>query len=200
MEFAQDRRLCMKKCRIIVALSLFVLLIGCSQGTSDSETEIVQEKVNEVLGINPYIPQTDFPFGSLLIGYEMDTEEGEVTTGDPMQAEIIYYFSKDEPLDEEMKKAWGDERKELVYGDLYLDNTAIQMTISKGVVGELAGAESIEIDGHEVQYQVINEEMDVVVMGMDFDGYGYTIQYFLLEDETKEDAIAFAEEIINNNE
>ncbi|WP_339226341.1 hypothetical protein NSQ77_12525 [Oceanobacillus sp. FSL K6-2867] len=190
----------MKKCRIIVALSLFVLLIGCSQGTSDSETEIVQEKVNEVLGINPYIPQTDFPFGSLLIGYEMDTEEGEVTTGDPMQAEIIYYFSKDEPLDEEMKKAWGDERKELVYGDLYLDNTAIQMTISKGVVGELAGAESIEIDGHEVQYQVINEEMDVVVMGMDFDGYGYTIQYFLLEDETKEDAIAFAEEIINNNE
>lgn len=190
----------MKKYSIIVALSLLVLLISCSQGTSDSETEVVQEKINEILGINPYIPQTDFPFGSLLIGYEMDTEEGEVSTGDPMQAEVIYYFSKDAPLDEEMKKAWGDERKELVYGDLFLDNTAIQMTISKGGIGEMMDAESIEIDGHEVQYQVINEELDVVIMGVDFDGYGYTIQYFLLEDETEEDAIAFAEEIINHNE
>ncbi|RHW35299.1 hypothetical protein [Oceanobacillus profundus] len=189
----------MKKYRVIVALSLFVLLISCSQGTSDSETDVVQEKINDVLGINPYIPQTDFPFGSLLIGYEMETEEGEVKTGDPMQAEVIYYFSKDEPLDEEMKKAWGDDRKQLIYGDLYLDNTAIQMTISKGRVGELAGAECIEVDGHEVQYQVVNEELDVVIMGMDFNGYGYTIQYFLLEDETEEDAIAFAKEIIHNN-
>lgn len=189
----------MKKYRVIVALSLFVLLISCSQGTSDSETDVVQEKINDVLGINPYIPQTDFPFGSLLIGYEMETEEGEVKTGDPMQAEVIYYFSKNEPLDEEMKKAWGDDRKQLIYGDLYLDNTAIQMTISKGRVGELAGAESIEVDGHEVQYQVVNEELDVVIMGMDFNGYGYTIQYFLLEGETEEDAIAFAKEIIHNN-
>ncbi|MUK87879.1 hypothetical protein GMD78_05630 [Ornithinibacillus sp. L9] len=171
----------------LLLVMLFILLVGCKQGSVDSED--IKDRINEELGISPYIPKTDFPIGTVILSYDVN--------GNPWSVDIEYVASKEEPLDDEAVKQWEEnELKKIIYGDLYYDESVIQVSIYKEGSGTLADAELIEIDDREVQYQLVQE--DLVVMAVDVEDYGYSIRYHLPGSESEEDAKSIVEDIIRN--
>ncbi|MEC5423513.1 hypothetical protein QGM71_08395 [Virgibacillus sp. C22-A2] len=184
---------------LFLILLFLMLFVGCSQGSD--ETDIITEKIDEELGISPYIPKVEFPIGTVIVSYDFKVENEETVKGEPKSAVIEYLVSKENSLDEETKEEWEEsEVKKVIYGELYTGQSAIQMTISKDAIGEISGADQIDIDGHEVQYLLVQEDVDLVIMAMDFNDYGYTVQYSLVEGESEEDAISFLKDIINNTQ
>ncbi|GEL78353.1 hypothetical protein [Tenuibacillus multivorans] len=186
----------MKKYLLFVVL---FLLVSCGQESSG--TADISEKINEYLGVTPYLPETEYPIGHVHIEYSPKFQDGKVTRGDPFKATIEYNLSQDERADETFKEAWEarDQFREIIYGELYEDQSAIVMNVYNGGPGNLQGADVIEIDGHEVQYQHIQRDLEVVVMLISIKGIGYEIQYLTEENDIEEEAKAFAKEIINNN-
>lgn len=185
--------------RKVLLVAMLVMLVSCGQ--SADKTADINEPIEDALGITPYLPETDYPIGLITIEYSQIVDNGAMTKGDPSVAKVHYLMSTDEIMDEEWKQAWEDKHpfEEIVYGDLYMDPTAIIVTIAPDGVGELTDAELIEIDGKEVQYQYISRDSETVFIAMNFDDIGYQIQYSADIEDIEEEAKAFAEEIIKNN-
>ncbi|PKR77084.1 hypothetical protein CEY16_10070 [Halalkalibacillus sediminis] len=186
----------MKKYLIIVGL---FLLVGCGQ-EAGSHSDISDE-INNHLGIAPYLPEIDDPIGHVHVEYSPEFEDGEPINGEPFQATVEYKVSLDEKVDEEFKESWEEinPRREIIYGELYKDRTAVMVRVSKGS-GEIQGAKTIEFKNHDVRYQLIERETKTVFMLINFEDIGYEIQYRTEENDIEEEAKAFAKDIINNND
>jgi predicted small secreted protein len=185
----------MKKLLIMILLLTVMLMTGCGQDQVEgqlSEISDVSESIYEALGVEPYIPVLEYPIGMVTINYSLFEQ--------PMSADIYYLRSTDErwDLDEDMKTSWENEhRSKVIYGDFFADDTVVKLTIAKDGIGTIADAELIEIEGHEVQYQLLEREHgDAVFIGIDLGSIGYMIQYHLLDGLTEEDARSLAADII----
>ncbi|MGP4072042.1 hypothetical protein ACTWQB_05755 [Piscibacillus sp. B03] len=182
----------------IVFSLLLVLLIGC--GTSGG-SEPLSDKINEQIGVKPYLPETEYPINLAIIEYRTVLEDGEQVKGDPLKARVEYGVSQEEKVDQEFLESWKEQHPdlEIIHGNLYMDQTAIGLSISPGGVGEMTNAEVIEIEGHEVDYQFIErEETQPVIISINFEDVGYMIEYQAEEDDIEEEAKAFAADIINH--
>lgn len=181
--------------KVIVSL-LLVLLIGC--GTS-GDSEQLSDKINKQIGVEPYLPETEYPINLAYIEYRTVLEDGEQVKGDPLRARVEYGVSQEEKVDDEFLESWKEQHPdlEIIHGDLYMDQTAIGLSISPGGVGEITNADVNEIEGHEVDYQFIErEETQAVIIGIDFEDVGYMIEYQAEEDDIEAEAKAFAADII----
>ena len=176
----------------------FILLVGCSQEVSgDSD---ISKEINGYLGMTPFLPDVDYPMGHVYIEYSPIFEDGEPVKGEPRQATVEYKVSLDEKVNEEFRESWdeGNPLWEIIHGDLYEDDTAIIVNVEDSE-GHVQGAEIIEIEGHEVQYQHIERETEAVFMHVNFEDISYGIHYLVAENDIEEEAKAFAKEIINNH-
>lgn len=182
-----------------IVLAMLFLLIGCGQSSNGNAD--ISEKINDYLAITPYLPQTDYEIGTVIIQHSPQIENGEMTKGKPFTASISYHVSQNEKVDEAFLEAWEKEHQfeEIIYGDLFMDQTAIIVTVAPGGIGELGHAELIEIENHHVQYQYIEREPETVFILINFDDVGYQIQYSAGSSNIEEAAKAFAAEIIINH-
>ncbi|MBM7095126.1 hypothetical protein JSY36_05080 [Bacillus sp. H-16] len=193
----------MKRFVLFAVIAMAVALGGCSGGES-SAAESIESRIKEGLGISPYIPEHPvYPLGTAVMKYDFKVEDGEAVKGDPVKVELYYMISQDQVLDNISREHLEENnRMEIIYGEAYLDREAANVTIYKGSVGTIQESEAIEIEGHEVQYLFLEQEdgrdTEVVIMATEFDDFGYTIQYLLIDDETEEEAKVFAAEIIRN--
>ncbi|WP_100012110.1 hypothetical protein [Lentibacillus sediminis] len=186
----------MKKYLLLVVL---FVLAGCGQAYIN--TAEISGEIDEYLGVTPYLPELDYPIGHAHIEYNTTFEDGEPARGEPWKATIEYKVSQDEQVDDQFREAWEDEvpDREIIYGELYMDQSAVLLSVYKDEAGTLQNAEVIEIVGHEVQYQHIQRGTEAVIMLINFEDIGYEIQYLVEEEDIEEEAKAFAEEIINNH-
>ncbi|RPF55876.1 hypothetical protein [Aquisalibacillus elongatus] len=178
-------------------LAAFCLLVGCGQEANGNSE--ISKKINEELGITPYLPEVEYPIANVNVEYTPVIEDDEVVNGDPWNAVVQYNISLDEKVDEDFIRSWEENnpRKEIIYGELYKDPTAIIVNVN-GTQTNLESAETIEIEGHKVQFQHIERESETVIMLIDFEDINYKILYFVDENDIQEEAKAFAKEIINN--
>lgn len=188
----------MRKYIFTAVLLMLVFLSACTPPSSEGEE--IKQIIEKELGINPYIPDDDLIGAVIMNYYHALDNNSDAGKGDPFQVEIEYKASTEEKLDEKMKEVWDDRDplREVVYGDLYMDPNVCKVTIFKDGVPEIMAAELIELEGHEVQYQHIERDSEAVIMAIDFEEYGYMIEYYLEEGRTEEDAQVFAEDIIRN--
>lgn len=187
--------------KIILLFTILILIVtGC--GSSDVETE-VSGIINDQLGISPYIPETDFEIGTVILEYIPGFEDR-----DPRSAVVNYFDSLEEkePIDEDLKESWQESNleRELIYGDLYMEPNAISLEIFPDGVGTLVDSEIIEVAGLEIQYQFLERGIDgrnsdTVFMLIDFEDVGYQIMYNVKSDDIEEEAKELAEDIIENN-
>lgn len=196
----------MKKVILVLVAFVFVMT-GC--GTTGStnggaDTSEVSAIINEHLGISPYIPETDYKLGAVVLEHDLVNLE-------PHYATINYYDSSGdltEPDEETM--ASFEERfpeRKVVYGTLYIESSVISIEVYPvdGLGGGMhdEDAEIIDISGHDVKYVYYKKgdgrDLDFVVMAINFDDVGYRILYNVQSDNIEEEAKKLAEEIIKNN-
>lgn len=195
--------------KMIGVLIAFVFVVtGC--GTTGStnggaDTSEVSAIINEHLGISPYIPETDYELGTVLLEYFPEGVRDE----EPHKATISYFESLDEleTLDEEMRKEFEENdplNRKFLYGDMYLEGRIIFIEIyPEGI--NMQDGEVIDILGHDVQYVYYEKgdgrDFDFVIMTINFDDVGYSIEYLNRgqSDNIQEEAKALAEDIIENN-
>ncbi|WP_175615541.1 hypothetical protein [Piscibacillus halophilus] len=132
--------------------------------------------------------------------------KGERVRTHPKSAHISYLTSKKEPLSEEEIERWeeNEEFKKLIHGHLYLGSSiqAVDITIFKEGSARLRHGELIEIDDHEVEYNLTKGKEghpDKAKMSIEFENVSYLIDYTIQEGESEEDAKSLAKEIINHN-
>ncbi|WP_368652230.1 hypothetical protein AB4Y30_10735 [Ornithinibacillus sp. 4-3] len=186
---------------ILLLVTLSFIVAGC--GSSDGDTEI-SGVINDHLGISPYIPETDYEIGIVILEYHPGFEDG-----DPRSVTVNYFEALEEiePIDEDLKESWQESNPEgeLIYGDLYMEPSVISLEIfPDGGLGELMDAETIEVAGHEIQYQFLEQgsdgrDSDTIFMNMHFDDMGYFVRYSVQSDDIEEAAKELAADIIENN-
>lgn len=202
----------MKKIFWVLIAFVFVMT-GC--GTTGStnggaDTSEVSEIINEHLGISPYIPETDYELGTVLLEYHPLPEPGSEEK-EPLKATVSYFESlvDSEPADEEMME-WFEENdpldRDLLYGNLYAKGRIIFIEVYPGQIN--MGDEEVEVIdilGHDIQYVYYGKEdgrdLDMIMMTINFDDVGYSIEYLNRgqSDNMEEEAKALAEDIIENN-
>lgn len=191
--------------RIILTFAAFVfVLAGCGNSNAETAVSDVSEVFNDYLNISPYIPSTDYEIGAVIMEYRPGTEDQ-----DPFHATINYYDSlgKLEELDDESKEWWKENttERDLVYGDLYEDPSAISIEIyPAGKFGGMVDAGIIELAGHEVQYQSLKQgtsgrNSDHIFIAINFDDVSYVVQYNDQSENAEKNAKKLAENIIENN-
>lgn len=193
---------------ILVTLAFVFVLTGCVTSSGGAETTKVSEIINEHLGISPYIPETDYELGTVLLEYypQLGSEEKE-----PHYATISYFESLDElePADEETIKEFEENdplNRKFLYGYLYLEGRIVFIEIFPGQFEMLdEEVEVIDVLGHDIQYVYYEKgdgrDLDMVRMTINFDDVGYRIEYLNRgqSDNIEEEAKKLAEDIINNN-
>lgn len=201
----------MMKKVLLMLVAITFILVGCGKddgeskvsGNKEGETE-VSEIIKEHLGISAYIPKTDYELGTVILVSHPTEKDLE-----PYNATISYFESLDEleGADEESIKHWkeNNEGNELIYGELYAEPRLIFIEIYPPGV-DLLDLETIEIAGHEVQYQFLEggkEGRDPgsnhVTMMINFEDVGYAITYSAQSDDIEAEAKRLAEDIIKNN-
>ncbi|MBU9722212.1 MULTISPECIES: hypothetical protein [Bacillaceae] len=173
---------------------------GSNNATSD--TELIRQKINEEFGVSPLIPEHDeYTIGNVTVNYSILNGVGDSNDEKPRSVEIHYLVSTNNMLDQNLIDEWGSAgTQEIIFGDLYLDEVAISIEVFKGGYGEIQGAETIEINGQPIQYQFVESDIDVAIVGINFDDFGLMIQYNLYHGETEEDIKSFISKLIEKND
>lgn len=190
-------------------VTLLIVIAACTNITAGKNSnEDISKIIHEHLGISPYVPETKYELGTVLLEYhpQFGSEEKE-----PLKATISYFESLDEleKADEEMVE-WFEENdplgRDLLYGDLYPQGRIIFIEIYPGRI-EMGDeeVEDINVLGHDIQYVYYEKgggrDLDMVMMTINFDDVGYSIEYLNRgqSENIEEEAKELAEDIIKNN-
>lgn len=196
-------------------LSAFVLCLtliftsACSIQTNNKINNM-QSVVNDVWEQEVYFPTLEqYPIGIIYTEHKPILKGGkkEPDGQGPWMIQFMY-FSEDEKTQTGNKQIddWkeNDALKEFIYEDEYSNQFMMGLRIEKREIKSVHPDNvEKEIDGHEVLYYVgsARDEDDFAYIGINFDhlDYGYSIMYRIDENNSEEDAIAFAKGIIKNN-
>ncbi|RNA66896.1 hypothetical protein [Alteribacter keqinensis] len=78
----------MKRFFLFAVMVMALALTGCGDQEL-SAAESIESRINEDLGISPYIPEHDeYPLGTAVIKYDFTLEGGEAVKGDPVKIEV----------------------------------------------------------------------------------------------------------------
>ncbi|MFC4353747.1 hypothetical protein ACFO0S_01540 [Chryseomicrobium palamuruense] len=179
----------MKKWLILSAATLF--LAACQDEEANEPVNEVEQQIEDAFGTDVAIPSLqNHEIG--LAYFEQDPETEEIQT-----AQLIYQTTT-KPMEGFTVENWAEQNNlQLIQGDLFKDAPLAELTIFPETYGSMDRAEVREIAGEEVDFAVIpGHARDTAYIGFDKEGAGYLVKYHLAQNQTIDEALRFAEQII----
>lgn len=172
-----------------------------NQGASYEERADIEKILNEELGTEVFVPlHSEYPIGTVLVNFQTVFEEDEPIKGDVLGASILYFAGKNQTgfLSEEQLMEYQERtRSEVVFGELYNEESLIEVNIHLGDAPSMENAEEIEIEERSVLRSYIEREQgDTVWLSLEFNDVWYVILYKLNDGNTEEDVMSFAKSFI----
>lgn len=182
----------MKKWLILGAATLF--LAACQDEQSNEANEPVNEveqQIEDAFGTNVAIPSLqNHEIG--LAYFEQDPDSQE-----PQLAQLIYQTTT-KPAEGFNVETWTEQNNmQLIQGDLFKDAPLAELTIFPETYGSMDRSEVREIAGEDVDFALVpGHPRDIAYIGFDKEGAGYLVKYHLAQNQTVDEAMRFAEQII----
>lgn len=182
----------MKKWLILGAATLF--LAACQDENTNEATEAtnpVEQQIEEAFETNVAVPTLqNHEIG--LAYFEQDPE-----TDEPKVAQLIYQTTT-KPAEGFNVETWTEQNNmQLIQGDLFKDAPLAELSIFPETYGSMDRSETREIAGEEVDFALIpGHARDTAYIGFDKEGAGYLVRYHLAQNQTVDEALRFAEQII----
>lgn len=83
--------------KTLFSLCVLLLLISACGTESSNGNQELEQKINDELGIEPFIPDDEpYPIGIATINYHTEIENKEAVKGEPSGALVSYLTSRDE--------------------------------------------------------------------------------------------------------
>ncbi|WP_342527570.1 hypothetical protein MKY84_02685 [Chryseomicrobium sp. FSL W7-1435] len=182
-----------------LAVAALGLLAGCQEEaaeTTDAQQVTgpageIEQKIEEAFDIEVAVPTLQ----NHDIGLAYLDEGSEAS---PLKSAHLIYQTTTKPMDGFNVDTWGEQNGvEIIHGDLFKDAPLAELDIFPETYGTIMDSEKRDIAGQEVEFNLIPGAVrDTAFIGFDKEGAGYMIKYHLAENQEEDEAIAFAEQII----
>lgn len=179
----------MKKWLLLGAATLF--LAACQDEEASKPVNEVEQQIEDAFDTNIAIPTLqNHEIGIAYFEKHPDTKE--------LQTAQLIYQTTTKPAEGFTVEKWAEQNELLlIKGDLYKDAPLAELTISPDTYGSMDRGEVREIAGEEVDFAIIpGPARDTVFIGFDKEGAGYLVKYHLARNQTVDEAMRFAEQII----